>query len=270
MKVQRHAQIVARLRAGGAASVEELSGELAVSRSTIRRDLHELDEVGVLTRVHGGAALTSSFVPDADADADAEADAHVDPDADAERPFDAVAEADRSDKEAVARVAAERVRDGEVVLLDIGTTTRILARHLRGRRVTVVTSSLAVLDELRDDDVELILLGGMVRRTYHSLVGVLTEDALRQLRADRAFIGTSGIAPDGSIMDTTLVEVPVKRAMIASSVEVVVVADRHKLPGTGSLRVCGPERVDVLITNHGADEEILARCAHAGVEVVRS
>lgn len=255
VKVQRHAQIVARLRSGGAVSVGELSHELGVSASTIRRDLHELDETGILTRVHGGASLTPFLVPDADT----------------ERPFDAVAQADRADKEAVAKRAAGLVRDGEVVLLDIGTTTRLIARQLRGRRVTIGTNSLAVLDELRDDDdVELILLGGMVRRAYHSLVGVLTEDALRQLRADRAFIGTSGIDREGYVMDTTIVEVPVKRAMIAAATQVVVVADRHKVPGNGSLRVCGPEKVDVLITNDGADEAILALCAGAGVEVLRS
>lgn len=253
MRVQRHTQIVARVRDVGIVSVGELSAAMSVSPSTIRRDLVHLDRAGVLARVRGGAALPTQLLPDPDA----------------ERPFASVAQTDSRDKDAVAAAAAGRVVDGDVVALDIGTTTALLARHLRGRPVTVVTNSLAVLDELRDDDsVELILLGGLVRRPYHSLVGVLTEDALRQIRVDRAFLGTSGVDADGSVRDSTLVEVPVKRTLLDAAGEVVVVADRHKLPGSGALRVCGPKDYQVLITNEGADERIVARCREEGVEVV--
>nr|WP_277350172.1 DeoR/GlpR family DNA-binding transcription regulator [Nonomuraea sp. FMUSA5-5] len=190
-------------------------------------------------------------------------------DADTDRPFAEVAGADGPDKEAVAARAARLVADGDVVLLDIGTTTMRLARRLRGRRVTVVTSSLAVLDVLRTDpEVELLLLGGMVRRPYHSLVGVLTEAALGQVVADRVFLGASGVRPDGQLVDTTLAEVPLKRAMLAAAGQVVLLVDRHKFPGTGALRVCGPEDIDVLVTNDGADEATLRACAAAGVEVL--
>ena len=80
----------------------------------------------------------------------------------------------------------------------------MLARHLRGRPVTVMTASLAVVDVLRDDEqVELVVLGGALRRHYLSLVGVLTEDALAQVRADRAFLGASGVRADGQVLDTT-------------------------------------------------------------------
>ena len=255
----RQVDIVRRLRAGGAASVEDLATALGVSAATIRRDLHQLDRAGVLTRVHGGAYLNPGGATDP------AADWHL------ERPFADVAASHAADKEAVARLAAGLVRDGDVLLLDIGTTTVMLARLLRGRPVTVLTSSLAVLDVLRDDQtVELILLGGMVRRTYHSLVGVLTEDALRQVRADHAFLGASGVRADGEVIDTTLIEMPVKRAMARAADRVVLLADRHKFPGTGSLRVCDAGDLDVLVTNDGADPATLAVCAAAGVEVLRS
>lgn len=253
VKVQRHTEIVARVRADGTVSVADLSTALAVSASTIRRDLHHLDRAGVLTRVHGGAALAAGLVDGPDSG----------------RPFADVARAHTPEKSAVARAAAARVRDGEVVALDIGTTTALLARELRGRPVTVVTNSLAVLDELRHDEaVELILLGGLVRRSYHSLVGVLTEDAVGQVGVDRAFLGTSGIGAQGHVMDTTFVEVPVKRALVAAAREVVVVADGHKIPGSGTLRVCLADAVDVLVTTADADPEILERCRALGVEVV--
>lgn len=229
-----------RVRQSGATSVRDLARQLGVSPSTIRRDLEVLDRDGTLRRVRGGALV----------------------DADNDRPFAEVAVVDEQDKEAVARRAAELVNDGDVVLLDIGTTTMRLAAHLRGRRVTVVTSSLAVLDILRDDTVsELLLLGGMVRRAYHSLVGMLTEAALSQVCADRVFLGASGVRRDGQIVDTTLAEVPLKRAMIAAAGQVVLLVDRHKFPGTGALRVCGPDDIDVVVTNPGADEATLGNYA---------
>jgi DeoR/GlpR family transcriptional regulator of sugar metabolism len=250
----RHAEIMRRVRTSGATSVRDLASQLGVSPSTIRRDLEVLDRDGTLRRVRGGA-LPCPELPCADADA--------------HRPFAEVAGADEQDKEAVAARAARLVADGDVVLLDIGTTTMRLARRLRGRRVTVVTSSLAVLDVLRSDpEVELLLLGGMVRRAYHSLVGVLTEAALSQVVADRVFLGASGVRPDGQLVDTTLAEVPLKRAMIAAAGQVVLLVDRHKFPGTGALRVCGPEDIDMIVTNDGADEATLRACAAAGAEIL--
>ncbi|WP_214321136.1 DeoR/GlpR family DNA-binding transcription regulator [Nonomuraea sediminis] len=246
----RHAEIMRRVRLSGATSVQELAQQLGVSPSTIRRDLEVLDRDGTLRRVRGGALASV--------------------DADTDRPFSEVAEVDEQDKEAVALSAAELVRDGDVVLLDIGTTTMRLAHHLRGRPITVITSSLAVFDVLRHDSaVELLLLGGRLRRPYHSLVGVLTEAALGQVVADRVFLGVSGVRQDGQLVDTTLAEVPLKRAMIAAAGEVVLLVDRHKFPGTGALRVCGPEDIDVVVTNRGADETTLRNCAAAGAEVVR-
>ncbi len=253
MKVQRHTQIVDRVRADGTVSVTDLSSALEVSPSTIRRDLLDLDRAGVLTRVHGGASLTTTLLSDPDAT----------------RPFADVALAHAPHKAAVAAAAARLVLDGEVVALDIGTTTALLARALRGRSITVVTNSLAVLDELRQDEaVELILLGGLVRRSYHSLVGVLTEDAVSQIGVDRAFIGTSGISAAGDVMDTTFVEVPVKRALVSAARQVVVVADGHKIPGSGTMRVCSGESVHVLVTTTEADPAILGQCRDHGMEVV--
>lgn len=233
-------------------TVDQLARELQVSASTIRRDLERLGREGALLRVRGGAA--ASVRPER---------------TDVDNPFDEVAAVHREEKEAVAAAAANLVGDGDVALLDMGTTTALLARRLRGRPVIVLTSSLAVVDELRDDHhTELILLGGVLRRRYHCLAGTLTEDALRQVRARWAFLGTSGIAPDGAILDTTLDEVPIKRAMIQAADRVVVLADRHKLPGQGTLLVCEGGLVDVLVTNVGSDPATLAACAAQGMEVL--
>jgi DeoR/GlpR family transcriptional regulator of sugar metabolism len=243
---RRHELILRALRADGATTVTALAELLGASPATVRRDLLQLEDEGLLKRVYGGAVPVTGE----------------------DDPFSDVAGVRVEAKEALAARCADLVRDGETVLLDIGTTAHRVARRLRGRSLTVITSNLAVYEELQDEKgIQLVLLGGVVRRDYRSLVGFLTEDNLRQVRADVLFLGTSGIRPDGQVLDTTAVEVPVKRAMIAASDKVVLVADAAKFPGRGMARVCGPEDIDVLVTNAQADPATLAAMREAGVEV---
>ena len=242
----RQATILRRVKETGEASVRDLAQIMQVSPSTIRRDLNVLSADGLLRRVRGGGSLE----PD-------------------EIPFQDVAAHSASSKDRIAALAADLVSDGDVVLLDIGTTTALIARGLHGKVITVITSSLAVLDELRaDTDIELILLGGVLRRSYHSLVGSLTESALSQLRATICFLGTSGIQPDGRVMDSTGIEVPVKRAILTSSPRIVLVADETKFPGTGILSVCRPSAINTLITSADADPATLEAFRQAGSDVM--
>lgn len=243
---RRHERILEKLRIDGAVEVRVLSEVLGVSEATVRRDLGRLEAQGALNRLHGGASLSSAH----------------------EAPFDEVATSHLRERQAVASAAADLVDDGDVVLLDIGTTTHQLARCLHGRPITVITSNLAVYEELAGDPaVDLIVLGGVVRRNYRSLVGFLTISALGQIHADKLFFGTSGLRPNGTVLDTTVVEVPVKQAMFGVAEQVVLLADAQKFPGTGLARVCGPESVDVLVTNDGADPTTLAAFTEAGTEV---
>src|SRR5262245_58022835 len=171
LAAQRRGLILDAVRSGSGAGVVELAQRFSVSEMTVRRDLAQLAREGKLTRVHGGAVRERE-----------------------EPPFAAIAVERRDEKDRIGRAAAGLVAEGQTVMIDIGTTTLALARHLHGRNVTVVTSNLAVVEELVPDPaVELIVLGGVVRRNYRSLVGMLAEDALRQLSADIAFLGASGI-----------------------------------------------------------------------------
>jgi DeoR/GlpR family transcriptional regulator of sugar metabolism len=241
---QRRQAILQAVRAG-TAHVSELARQFDVSEMTVRRDLRALAREGKLERVHGGAVDT---VP--------------------ERPFEEVAQRGQGVKNRIGAAAAALVSDGQTVMIDIGTTTLMVARHLRGRDVTVVTSSLAVYDELRaDPDVELILSGGLVRRNYLSLVGVLAEDSIRQLNVDMAFIGTSGIAADLSVWDTTMVEVPIKRAMIAAAAEVVLLADAEKFSMNGAVRICGADQLHHIVTDADIPATSRAAIEDAGIEV---
>ncbi|MFI6348639.1 DeoR/GlpR family DNA-binding transcription regulator [Streptomyces sp. NPDC050560] len=248
LRETRHEALLRILRAEGVLPIREVARRLEISEATARRDLTDLSEAGLLTRVYGGAVARGP----------------------AERPFAEEEVEDRAAREAVARRAAALVRDGETVLLDIGTTTLQLARLLHGRELTVVTSNLAVYEELRDDTgITMVLLGGQVRPNYRSLVGYLTQSALAQIQADRLFLGASGVLPGGQVLDTTDVEVPVKRAMLSAARQVVLLATAKKFPGTGNARVCGTGELDVLVTNEASDPATLAVFREAGVEVVQ-
>lgn len=231
LSTTRRDAILTELRTEGEVSVARLADRFGVSTSTIRRDLNTLSRLGRLQRVRGGGA--------------------IEPDA---RPFADVASARAPIRARLGARAAELVADRDVVILDIGTTVAQVARHLRGRRLTVVTASLAVVDVLRDDPVvELVVLGGVLRPSYLSFVGSLPEEALANITADIAFLGTSGVRDDGSMLDSTSIEVPIKRAILGAAERRVLVADEDKFPGSGLLAVCGPDRIDVVVTTTGAD-----------------
>jgi DeoR/GlpR family transcriptional regulator of sugar metabolism len=253
----RQNRIIRALRADGAASVQELAQALAVSPATIRRDLEMLDRNGELVRTWGGAVLP----PRATAQED------TDPDEAVETPFEQAGDLDL--KRRMAEAAAALVSDGQVVILDIGTTTPQIAELLRGRDITVITTNLAVFDVLRDDEaVRLVLLGGVVRRNYRTLVGSLAEAALEQVSADLLFLSCTGVRANGHVVDNMAVEAPIKQSMIAAADRVVLLASETKFPGSGALRLCSLTDVDTLITTTGAPDETLAHSRNAGGEVV--
>ncbi|NNG38395.1 DeoR/GlpR transcriptional regulator [Flexivirga sp. ID2601S] len=247
---QRDDRILAALRADGTVSAQQLASMLQVSPSTIRRDLGRLADDGRLHRVHGGAYVQSVETPDE------------------ERPFADVA-LDRADeKETVAATAASLVRDGDVVYLDIGTTTMRVARRLRDRDVLVVTSSLAVLDQVRTGRAEVLLLGGSLRRNFESFVGPLTTDALRAVRPDITFLSCTGVRPDGAVLDDISAEAAIKRGAAEFAQALVLLATDAKFPGTGTFKVTDLTEVDTVITTKASDPATLELCRRAGGEVI--
>src|SRR3954451_23887551 len=244
LPAQRRQEMLRAVR-GGTAHVSDLAESFGVSEMTVRRDLHALARAGKLERVHGGAV-----------------------DHEREPGFSQI-EVERFDvKDRLGAAAAALVEDGQTVMIDIGTSTLQMARHLHGKKITVVTTNLAVMEELLPDpDIELVLPGGIVRRNYRSLVGVLAEDSLRQLKSDIAFIGCSGVDAEMGVWDTTMIEVPIKRLMIAGADLVVLIADVAKFAMTGVVRVCGPESIDHVVTDAPLPAACRSAVDAAGIEV---
>lgn len=247
--VARQGQIVERLRRVGRVDVADLASELATSEVTVRRDLDQLAEAGVLRRVRGGAV---SLLMRGE-----------------EMPF-AMREVEAAgDKDRIGAAAAALLRDGEAVAVDSGTSGLAVARALVGRRVTVVPLSLHAAGVLSASaSVTLMLPGGTARFGEGSLVGPTTEANLAALRFDTTVLTCCGLSPAGGVTAHDVQDAAVKRAAVASAARVVLVAEGAKFARTSLAVVCPADRVDVLVTDASAPEQALEQLRGAGVQVV--
>ena len=253
---QRHHAIVTTVRDTGTVSVGRLATQLDASPATIRRDLDALATRGLVRRIRGGAADPRRAIrPDLEASPDADA-----PDE------------GWTARRTIAERAATLITDGDVIALDIGATTAALCPLLVERHLTVVTASLAVAHALAEaPGVDLFVLGGQVRTPCQSMTGHLTVAALAALRVDIAFLGCSGVRTDGTVLDTSAAEVPVKQGLLDIAGRAYLLAGSQKLPGTGHLQVASIDRFAALITDEvpagfhltdhaGRPAEILLAC----------
>lgn len=230
----RHLRIVSAVRDRGFVTVQQLCEALGVSEATVRRDLDALSKAGKLRRLRGGAGDAMGTIrPERDL-----------------RSFSEVAESASHAKRAIGRAAAQLVEDGDVIALDSGTTVAAMCQVLADKSLTVVTASLAVVEALAQAPaVDLVVVGGLLRSNYRSMVGTWAEQMLSQMRVDKAFLGTAGVANDGSVLDSTPSEVPMKRALMRCASSSYLLADAEKFPGSGFLRVSGLDAFSHLVTD---------------------
>jgi DeoR family fructose operon transcriptional repressor len=202
---ERHAALLREVAAGNG-DIHDLAERFGVSESTIRRDLAALQRLGQITRTYGGA---------------------VEP---AERPLREKERGHRKQKDAIARAAAALIEDGDMVVLDAGTTTGRLAWHLRDRAgltvVVVGVNALSVLAEA--PGIDLIVLGGRIRHPNEGVVGPFAEEQLRWLRPDMVFIGTDGLTARG-LCCPSLEQARLKHAMLRCGRRACVLTDSSKL-----------------------------------------
>lgn len=245
---QRQRQLLDYVRTYGTGSVNELARLLGVSTSTVRRDLNDLQEKGLLERVHGGAAPLSDDVEPL-------------------RPLREVAYAD--EKRRIGQAAAAHVADHSTVLILGGTTTEAMLPFLGSvRGLTVLTNSLMVVNRLSQfADIDLIVLGGLLRRQEMSLLGHLTIAGLDEFGIDTVFSGAFGIDPEMGVTGTNLSETQTDRSLASSASQLIMLADRSKFAQRGPARLVPTVAVARLITDDEADPEVLSRFAAAGVEV---
>jgi DeoR/GlpR family transcriptional regulator of sugar metabolism len=226
----------------------ELSLTLKVSEDTIRRDLRELAEAGLLQRVHGGALLASPVTASY-----------------ADRQKQAPKE-----KEAIAKAAAKLVCPGQVVILDGGTTTLQVTRHLPlDLQATVVTNSPPIAIALAEHpQIEVVMLGGQLYKKALVNVGSVTIETLRMIRADLCMLGVCSLHPEVGISVSNLDEAHVKRAMISRSAEVVGLVTAAKLDKAAPYIVESIHALTYLVTSPIVSNEMLASYKDLGLSLV--
>ena len=246
----RRRQLLEYVQHRGAANVVELSASLDVSEATVRRDLLELERRGEIERTHGGAVPVHAgmtFEPHYSEKAKLQAKA----------------------KRAIALEAARMVKDGDVVILDSGSTTHALALALREKTgLTIVTTDIKIAYDLSSHaSTEVIVVGGRVRPQLYSIVGHFADSNLADVHANFAFVGADAISVDAGVTNATLEEVPVKRRVIRAADRAVLIADHTKFDRVSLARVAPLSEFHHCITDGGVDPQQFERFWAAELDI---
>jgi DeoR/GlpR family transcriptional regulator of sugar metabolism len=246
---ERRRAILDLLDTKGTVSVAELGSRFDVSEMTVRRDLDDLDNRGLLQRVHGGAvsALGRSYEP----------------------AFLKRSSLFQSEKARIGKAAVELINNGDSIALDVGTTTLEIARQLGDKRdLTIITPSLRIANQLAETNgLRLILSGGIIRPGELSMVGEVAEEAFQRFYVDKLFMGVGGIDIEAGLTEYNLEDAAVKKAMLRAAKEIIVVADASKFSRV-SFAVIAPINVaSRIITDDSVDEAILTELDARGIEI---
>lgn len=249
VREERGRRVIAELRrAGGFLDVGSLADRLRVSHMTIRRDLAALEQAGEVRRTRGGAYLPSASAR------------WIEP------PFVQRRSVRADAKRAIARRAVEEVHPGQIIGIDVGSTTLELCPHLAEvADLTIVTSSLPVAGALAGT-LDVYIPGGRIRPRELSVVGASARDGISRFHLDTVFIGAAGLDESG-ISDYSVEDSEIKRIMIGNADRVVVLCDSSKLGRRSAVAVCGLHEVDVLVTDEPPSASTSAALSSHGVDV---
>ena len=246
--IPRQAEMLALAQQNGRIGVPEMADHFHVSPQTIRKDLNEICERGLLQRIHGGAVVQSGVT---------------------NYGYDARRLLAEDEKRLIGSQTAALVPNGSSLFINIGTTTEQVAIALRDKRdLMVITNNINVVNILSSrDDFEIVLAGGIVRHTDGGIVGEAAVDFIRQFKTDYAIIGASAVDPDGSLLDYDYREVRVTQAIIENARRTLLVADKTKLDRTAPVRIAHVSQLDGIITDAPLSKNLNAACAEANVTV---
>lgn len=249
MLSSRQKEIVALAGARDRVEVDDLAERFDVTPQTIRRDLNELCDRGLLARVHGGARAANSVSN--------------------------IGYAERrgaftDQKRRIGRAAAALIPGGSSLILNIGTTTEQVARALYDHRdLVVITNNLNVVTILSGSpEKELILAGGVVRQSDGGVVGDATADFMRRFRVDLAVIGASALDEGGAVLDFDMREVAVAQSIIETARKSMLVFDHSKFERRASVRICEIAALDYVVTDREPPRAFREACAAGDVQII--
>lgn len=251
---ERQAVIAKLLEETDRIGVNELFERLHVSKETIRRDLKEMEEAGIIQRVHGGAVMAES--------------------AKGLKEYPLLTREIRNytEKVRLCKKAAEYIEDGDTIFIDNSSTTLNLVAHINPKyRVTIITNSIRVLLEASLEEMSnfsFICLGGILKSRNYSLTGAMTLEQLGNFRPNKAFLSCHGMTLEDGITDGSIYEVDAKQAMIKQAKKTYLLADSSKFGKTGVVLLSQFDSVDYLITDDSVSEEYRRFIESQGTEII--
>lgn len=243
---QRRTNVLELVEQKGFVSLRQIADEISVSESTIRRDLEYLESIGQVRRTRGGAAYVGESLSG----------------------FDDRRNLALREKQKIGRCVADLIGPSETIILDGGTTTLEVARHLSGKSLQIVTNSLPIVSHLVGvPDIELIFLGGYLYPKTGVALGGLTVAALKQVQARRLIMGVGGITEAGLFNSNSLL-VEAEQQMMESADEVILVADSSKFGHSEFARLCGLDRIHRIVVDQGITTDWRERIRQYGIELI--
>lgn len=248
---ERRQEILKLMVENSRVAVTDLAGRFGVSTSSIRRDLNELDRLGLLERTYGGAIGLGGNAGEA--------------------PYSERAIAQFEEKERIGRAAAHLIQPGDTIFVDGGTTTESMLGYIsQDFRFTLVTYGLNIVQRLTEHNhITVILIGGILHGPSLTFGGVFANDSFEcyNLRFDKAFLAASGVSAEAGITNAGFEEIPIKRRAIRSSQQTILLADSTKL-GLIAAGVIAPiDALQRLITTKEASEAEIERIRRKGIIV---
>jgi DeoR/GlpR family transcriptional regulator of sugar metabolism len=250
--IERKAKLLSFINEKGSILVREASVSFGVTEETIRRDLKELENQGLVIRTHGGAIAQD--------------------DAKSEFPLEIRQEINISGKNAIGREAAKLVRDGDTIMLDASTSSLFLAKHVKEKKsLTVITNAEKIIFELSNcDEITLISTGGILRRKSMSYVGKYAENALKNYQSDMVFFSCKGFLPDRGLMDSNEQESQIKRNMINRSQKAIFLCDNTKFKRIGCETVATLDDIHMIVTDEAMPENWSDTIRTRGIVLIES
>jgi len=249
--LERRKIIMEKLYARQRVTIKELSEEMDVSEATLRTDLTKMEEEGLLLRTHGGAILTNEL--------------------ENETTFSNRERKNKNEKTAIAKQAMQLISNAQCIMLDASSTALELARILKTTtmRLTVVTSGIITALELHDHpDITVILLGGIVKKGSYSLEGNLGTNILDQINIDLMFTSANGFSLETGLMDFSVYEVELKKAMIKASNKVIALLDHSKINKNSIATFASLDQIDLIITDCDISNENRKRLEKMDIELI--
>jgi DeoR family transcriptional regulator, aga operon transcriptional repressor len=246
---ERHQHIISRLQKEGYVKVLDLCKELNVSSVTVRKDLKLLEDKNLLYRTHGGVTLNNPYAAD--------------------RPVNEKEKIRSNEKTLIGQAAARLIEENDCVIIGSGTSVLALAKQVHPKgTLTVITAALNVsLELIHHPEIEVIQLGGMLRKSSSSTTGPYAEKVLDDFSCNKLFLGVDGIDIEFGLTTTNAMEAHLNRKMIAAAQRTIILADSTKFGKRGFGRICGLEEIDQVITDSGISDHMSQTLQGMGIEL---